>query len=60
VGLSLGIGIPAAVGTGHLIASQLFGVNPGNPWLPAAPTALQGLAALTPARSTASIDPMRA
>lgn len=64
VGLGLGIGIPAAIGTGYLIASQLFGVSPWNPLLLAGATALLGLAALIaaliPARRAAGIDPMRA
>jgi putative ABC transport system permease protein len=64
VGIGLGIGIPAAIGAGHLMASQLFGVAPWNPLLLAAATALLGLAALVaavlPARRAASIDPIRA
>jgi putative ABC transport system permease protein len=64
VGLGLGIGIPAAIGAGYLIASQLFGVRPWNPLLLAGATALLGLAALVaaviPARRAASIDPMQA
>jgi putative ABC transport system permease protein len=64
VGIGLGIGIPAAIGAGHLIASQLFGVTPWNPLLLAAATALLGLAALVaaviPARRAASIDPIQA
>ncbi|HVT98877.1 MAG TPA: ABC transporter permease, partial [Acidobacteriaceae bacterium] len=49
VGIGLGIGIPAAIGTGYLIASQLFGVSPWNPLLLAGATALLGLAALVAA-----------
>jgi ABC-type lipoprotein release transport system permease subunit len=64
VGIGLGIGIPAAIGTGYLIASQLFGVNPWNPLLLAGATVLLGLAALVaaliPARRAASIDPIQA
>ena len=64
VGIGLGIGIPAAIGAGYLIASQLFGVAPWNPLLLAGATVLLGLAALAaavvPARRAASIDPMRA
>jgi putative ABC transport system permease protein len=32
VGIGLGIGIPAAIGAGYLMASQLFGVKPWNPF----------------------------
>ena len=64
VGIGLGIGIPAAIGAGYLMASQLFGVAPWNPLLLAAVTVLLGLAALVaaviPARRAATIDPMQA
>jgi putative ABC transport system permease protein len=64
VGIGLGIGIPAAIGAGYLMASQLFGVTPWNPLLLAGATVLLGLAALVaaviPARRAASIDPMQA
>ena len=64
VGIGLGIGIPAAIGAGYLMASQLFGVAPWNPLLLAGAAALLGLAALVaaliPARRAASIDPIHA
>ena len=64
VGIGLGIGIPAAIGAGYLIASQLFGITPWNPLLLAGATALLGSAALVaaviPARRAASIDPIQA
>jgi putative ABC transport system permease protein len=64
VGIGLGIGIPAAIGAGYLMASQLFGVAPWNPLLFAGTTVLLGSAALVaaviPARKAASTDPMRA
>jgi putative ABC transport system permease protein len=64
VGIGLGIGIPAAIGAGYLMASQLFGVAPWNPLLLAGATVLLGLAALVaaviPARRAATIDPMQA
>ena len=59
----LGIGIPAAIGAGYLMASQLFGVVPWNQLLLADATVLLGLAALVasviPARRAASIYPMQ-
>jgi putative ABC transport system permease protein len=62
--IGLGIGIPASIGVGYLIASQLFGVTPWNPLLLTGSTLLLGLAALAaaliPARRAASIDPIRA
>jgi putative ABC transport system permease protein len=64
VGIGLGIGIPAAIGAGYLMASQLFGVTPWNPLLLAGAAVLLGLAALVaaviPAWKAASIDPMQA
>jgi predicted permease len=64
VGIGLGIGIPAAIGAGYLMSSQLFGVKPWNPLLLAGATVLLGLAAFVaaviPARRAASIDPMQA
>jgi putative ABC transport system permease protein len=64
VGIGLGIGIPAAIGAGYLMSSQLFGVAPWNPLLLAGATVLLGLAALVaaviPARRAATIDPMQA
>ena len=64
VSIGLGIGIPAAIGAGYLMASQLFGVTPWNPLLLAGATLLLGLAALVaaviPAQRAASTDPMRA
>ena len=64
VGIGLGIGIPAAIGAGYLMASQLFGVAPWNPLLLAGATVMLGLAALfaavIPARRAATIDPMQA
>ena len=64
VSIGLGIGIPAAIGAGYLMSSQLFGVTPWNPLLLAGATVLLGLAALCasviPARRAATIDPMQA
>jgi predicted permease len=64
VGIGLAIGIPAAIGAGYLMASQLFGVAPWNPLLLAGTTVLLGWAALVaaviPARKAANADPMQA
>ena len=64
VGIGLGVGIPGSIGIGYLIASQLFGVTPWNPWLLTGATLLLGLASLfaavIPARRAASIDPIQA
>jgi putative ABC transport system permease protein len=64
VGIGLALGAPAAVGAGHLVASQLFGVRPWNPMILLGAALLLGLAALVaaylPARRAASVDPMQA
>ena len=62
VGIGLALGILAAIGTGHLIASQLFGVRPWDPLILSGATLLLGLAALLaaiiPARRAMRVDPM--
>jgi len=64
VGMGLGLGIPAAIGTGHLISSQLFRVEPWDPLMLSAAALLLLMAALIaaviPARRAASVDPMHA
>ena len=64
VGIGLALGIPAAVGAGHLIASRLFGVRPWDPLMLSGAALLLGLAALIaafiPARRAASVDPVKA
>ncbi len=64
VGVGLALGIPAAIGAGHLIASQLYGVRPWDPVTLFAATLLLGLATLVaafiPARRATSIDPIQA
>jgi len=64
VGIGLGLGIPAAIGTGHLISSQLFRVEPWDPLMLSAAALLLLMAALIaaviPARRAASVDPMHA
>jgi putative ABC transport system permease protein len=64
VGLGVALGIPAAIGTGHLIAGRLFGVAPWDPWVLSLTTLLLVLAATAaafiPARRAASVDPMQA
>jgi ABC-type antimicrobial peptide transport system permease subunit len=62
VGIGLAIGMPAAIATGHLIASQLFDVRPWDPRLLSGAALLLGLAALIaamiPARQATTVDPM--
>ena len=62
--LGLALGVPAAIGTGHLIASQLFGVTPWDPVMLSGAVLVLGLAALIaaaiPARRAATVSPMQA
>jgi predicted permease len=62
VGIGLALGIPAAIGAGHLIASHLFGVRPWDPLMLSLATLLLGAAALIaaamPARRATRVEPM--
>jgi putative ABC transport system permease protein len=64
VGVGLVLGVPAAIGAGTLMTSQLFGVKPWDPVMLALATLLLGLAALVaaliPAWRAAGVDPMMA
>ena len=64
VGVGLAIGIPAAIGAGYGMASQLYSVRPWNPVILAMAAALLGIAALiaalVPSRRAASVEPMQA
>ena len=62
VGIGLALGIPAAIGAGILMTSQLFGVRPWDPIMLTLATLLLGFAALLasfiPARRAAGVEPM--
>jgi predicted permease len=62
VGIGLGLGIPAAIGAGMLMTSQLFQVKPWDPVMLSVATLLLVLAALLasviPARRAAGVEPM--
>ncbi|MEJ2219075.1 MAG: ABC transporter permease [Gemmatimonadota bacterium] len=64
VAIGLALGIPAALGAGHLVARQLFGVSPWDaPTLIGASLLLVGTAlaaAIVPAMRAARVDPMAA
>jgi predicted permease len=62
--VGLCIGIPGALGAGRLMQSQLFGVAPWDPAMPALAALLLGLAAtvasLVPAWRASCVEPMKA
>jgi putative ABC transport system permease protein len=62
VGVGLALGLPAAIGAGKLMTTQLFGVNPWDPVMLAFATLLLGVAALVasviPAWRAAGVQPM--
>ncbi|MBM3783672.1 MAG: ABC transporter permease [Acidobacteria bacterium] len=64
LGLGLAVGVPAAIGLGRYIASQLYGVKPDDPAvaiLTSIGLAMVAVAAgLVPARRASRIDPMLA
>jgi predicted permease len=64
IGIGLAIGIPAAIGAGRLMTSELYGVQPWDPMMLALAVLVLSLAALLasaiPARRAAGVDPMAA
>jgi predicted permease len=62
--IGLAVGIPAAMGAGRYVSSQLYGVQPTDAWTAVATVALLGAvstaAGLIPARRASRIDPILA
>jgi len=62
--VGLAIGVPAAIGLGRLVTTQLYGVNANNPVIAGATLVLLGavaaLAGFIPAWRASRIDPIRA
>ncbi|HEX4006296.1 MAG TPA: ABC transporter permease [Acidobacteriaceae bacterium] len=60
--IGLALGIPAAIGAGYLISTQLYGVKPWDALMLGAATLMLGVAALAaaiiPARRAAGLDPV--
>ena len=60
--IGLAIGIPAAVGLGRYVSTQLYGVQPNDPWIGSVAvvllTAVAVLAGMLPARHASRIDPL--
>jgi predicted permease len=61
LGIGLAIGLPAAIGLGRLVGSQLYGIEADDPWMAIATTAVlafvSAAAGFIPARRASQIDP---
>jgi predicted permease len=64
LGIGLAVGLPAAMWLGNLIASQLYGIQPRDPWMATGTVALLTIvsvaAGLVPAYRASRIDPILA
>ena len=62
--IGLAVGIPAAMGLGRFVASQLYGIEPRDPWTATATlvllTLVSAAAGLIPAHRASRIDPILA
>jgi predicted permease len=62
--LGLAIGVPAAIGLGRFVSTQLYGIQPNDPWIAASTVALiavvSAAAGLIPAHRASRIDPILA
>jgi predicted permease len=62
--IGLAVGIPAAIALGRYVSSQLYGIEPNDPWIAASTVALLALvsavAGMIPARRASRIDPILA
>jgi predicted permease len=64
LGIGLAVGLPAALALGRYVSSQLYGIEPNDPWMAVATTLTLALvsaaAGLIPARRASRIDPILA
>ena len=62
--IGLAVGIPAAIGLGKYVASQLYGIQANDPWIAGSTVVLLSLvsavAGLIPARRASQINPILA
>ena len=62
--IGLAVGIPAAMGLGRYVSSQLYGIEPNDPWIAGLTVALlaavSATAGMIPARRASRIDPILA
>jgi len=64
LGLGLAVGVPAAIGLGRFVATQLYGIKAGDPWIAGASMLMlivvATVAGLIPAQRASRIDPILA
>lgn len=64
LGIGLALGVPAAIGLGRYVSSQLYGITPNDPWIAVATVILLSIvsvaAGLIPAGKASRIDPILA
>ena len=64
LGIGLAVGIPAAIGLGRFVSSQLYGIEPDDPFIAVSTVVLiavvSATAGLIPARRASRIDPILA
>ena len=62
--IGLAIGIPAAIGLGRYVSSQLYGIEPNDPWIAVSTVALLAVvsvaAGMIPANRASKVDPILA
>lgn len=62
--IGLAVGIPSAAALGRYVSSQLYGIQPDDPWIAAATVVLLSLvsaaAGMIPARRASQVDPILA
>ncbi len=62
--IGLAVGVPAALAAGRLLADQLYGIKPSDPWILCGASAVlaicAAIAGAIPALRAAAIDPVRA
>ena len=62
--IGLAIGIPSAIGLGRYVSSQLYGIQPNDPWIAVSTvvllTVVSAAAGLIPASRASRIDPILA
>jgi ABC-type antimicrobial peptide transport system permease subunit len=62
--IGLAVGIPSAIGLGRFVSTQLYGIQPNDPWMAVGTMALLSLvsaaAGLIPAYAASRIDPILA